>query len=161
MACSFFLLFHVIILQCLCLRNNATAKVFVWMSWHLLSRIFFLLVKNRRREWLSRVRMRYKKLLESKKNIESDFYTNGSLNDDLHTQLCQSLFWPRVPKEPILVTCTYLCILPNRDENKNDNLRFFIIVFEFFWFLGLNKNGSGNRRNKNDNGKNNRKWKRK
>jgi hypothetical protein len=40
-----------------------------------------------------------------------------------------------------------------RDENENDNLRFFEIVFEFFFrFLCLNEN---------NNGKNNRKRKRK
>jgi hypothetical protein len=39
----------------------------------------FSLAKNRRREWLSRVRMRYRKAGEWK-DIKSDFYANDSLN---------------------------------------------------------------------------------
>ena len=41
----------------------------------------FSLVKNRRQEWLSRVRMRYRKTVGEWKYIENDFYVNDPLND--------------------------------------------------------------------------------
>jgi hypothetical protein len=43
----------------------------------------FCASQNRRREWLSRVRMRYRKAVGECKDIKNDFYTNNSLNDDL------------------------------------------------------------------------------
>ena len=47
----------------------------------------FSLVKNKRREWLSRVRMRYRKTVEKWKDIENDFYANDSPNDDLESEI--------------------------------------------------------------------------
>ena len=47
----------------------------------------FSLAKNRRREWLSRVRTRYRKTVGEWKDIENDFYANDSPNDDLEWDL--------------------------------------------------------------------------
>ena len=47
----------------------------------------FSLVKNKRREWLSRVHMRYRKTVGEWKDIESGFYTNDSPNDDLESEI--------------------------------------------------------------------------
>ena len=47
----------------------------------------FSLVKNKRQEWLSKVRMRYRKTVGEWKNIERDFYVNDSPNDDLESEI--------------------------------------------------------------------------
>ena len=47
----------------------------------------FFASQNRRREWLSRVRMRNRKTVGEWKDIENDFYANDSLNDDLERDL--------------------------------------------------------------------------
>jgi len=52
----------------------------------------FLLAKNRRQEWLSRVRTRNRKVVREWRNIESDFYGNSSLNDDLESEIYKD-FW--------------------------------------------------------------------
>jgi hypothetical protein len=38
----------------------------------------FSLAKNREREWLSRVRTKYRKTVDEWKDIECDFYANDS-----------------------------------------------------------------------------------
>jgi hypothetical protein len=47
----------------------------------------FSLAKNRKREWLSRVQTKYRKVVGVWKDIESDFYANSFLNDDLESEL--------------------------------------------------------------------------
>jgi hypothetical protein len=47
----------------------------------------FSLAKNRRREWFSRVRTKYRKTDKVLKNIKSDFYANDSLNDNLKSEI--------------------------------------------------------------------------
>jgi hypothetical protein len=46
----------------------------------------FSLSKDEEREWLSRVRTRYKKLLESKKHRKRFLLKNYSANDDLESE---------------------------------------------------------------------------
>ena len=48
---------------------------------------YFSLAKNKRREWLSRVRMRYRKAVGECKDIENDFYANDAPNDDLESEI--------------------------------------------------------------------------
>jgi hypothetical protein len=47
----------------------------------------FLLAKDGKREWLFRVHRRYRKVVGGYKHIESDLYSNDSLNDDLDSNL--------------------------------------------------------------------------
>jgi hypothetical protein len=47
----------------------------------------FSLSKYKKREWLSRVQTRYKKVIGDWKDIENDFYTNGSPNDNLESKI--------------------------------------------------------------------------
>ena len=46
----------------------------------------FSLPKNRRQELLSRVCTRYRKAVDERKDIENDFYVDGSSNDDLESK---------------------------------------------------------------------------
>jgi hypothetical protein len=47
----------------------------------------FSLAKYRRREWLSRVRIRCRKTVGEWKDIESDFYAEDSPNNDLESEI--------------------------------------------------------------------------
>ena len=47
----------------------------------------FSLAKNRRQKWLSRVPMKYKKIVEESKKYKNDFYANDSLNDNLESEI--------------------------------------------------------------------------
>ena len=47
----------------------------------------FSLVKDEGREWLSKLCIRYRKTVGKHKDIEIDFYSNDSLNDDLDNPL--------------------------------------------------------------------------
>jgi len=47
----------------------------------------FSLAKNRKREWLSRVRMRFRKTVGEWKDIENGFYASDSLNEDLESEI--------------------------------------------------------------------------
>jgi hypothetical protein len=46
----------------------------------------FLLAKDGERGWLSRLGTRYKKAVGEYKDIENDFYSNDSPNDDLESR---------------------------------------------------------------------------
>jgi hypothetical protein len=47
----------------------------------------FSLAKDRERDMLSRVCTRYRKCVGGLKDIKSDFYINGSSNDDLESEI--------------------------------------------------------------------------
>ena len=47
----------------------------------------FSLAKNRKRESLSRVRMRFRKTVGEWKDIENGFYASDSLNEDLESEI--------------------------------------------------------------------------
>jgi tRNA(His) 5'-end guanylyltransferase len=47
----------------------------------------FFVNKNRRQEWLSRARMRYRKTVEKWKDIENDFYANDFPNVNLDNEI--------------------------------------------------------------------------
>ena len=45
-----------------------------------------MLVKDGEQGWLSRLHKRYRKAIEKYKDIENDFYSNNSLDDDLKSK---------------------------------------------------------------------------
>ena len=64
----------------------------------------FSLAQDRKREWLSRVHIRYRRIIEEWKVIENDFYVNDSPNGGLESEFqkdSRSCSYKRTPRDSI------------------------------------------------------------